>query len=456
MPESVREDRLDQVAVADGHPHRPGAVLGLDERVAAAYGGHRPRLHRDHRLAAREGHGGRLRLDGRPELLLGQVLQGPTLPLAVVALGEAALGRRAQRVPPGRPAIALRRLPAALERARDGGDQRDDGQPLAGARGLLGARVVEPYARGPAREHAGRVRRRTAVSDQDHRCHVGDCSAARWDYRGRVIVDCALYRGGSRIEVTATRPRCAAARPKRATSSGWGCTSRRGGDRRRRRGLRPAPAGGGGRGDGAPAAQAGALRHTLFLVLKTLWYVDEQDAVETGEIALFIGHDFVVSVRHGQGNELHSARTDLEAGHKALTHGPGGVVYAVMDRVVDEYIGVVEELHHRRRRDRDVGLLRPAHQRLRPDLRAEARDRRGTPRRAAPARAAQPVRRRKRARRHARRPRRSSATSPTTWRAPRRRSTRSTRCCRRRSTPTSRRSRCSRTTTCARSPPGPR
>jgi magnesium transporter len=84
--------------------------------------------------------------------------------------------------------------------------------------------------------------------------------------------------------------------------------------------------------------------HTLFLVLKTLWYVDEQDAVETGEIALFIGHDFVVSVRHGQGNELHSARTDLEAGHQALTHGPGGVVYAVMDRVVDEYIAVVEEL----------------------------------------------------------------------------------------------------------------
>src|SRR5205085_438019 len=46
---------------------------------------------------------------------------------------------------------------------------------------------------------------------------------------------------------------------------------------------------------------------TLFVVLKTLWYVDENDAVETGEIALFIGHDFVVSVRHGQGNELHSA-----------------------------------------------------------------------------------------------------------------------------------------------------
>ena len=50
----------------------------------------------------------------------------------------------------------------------------------------------------------------------------------------------------------------------------------------------------------------------LFLVLKTLWYVDEEDAVETGEINLFVGRNYVVSVRHGEGSELHSARLDLE------------------------------------------------------------------------------------------------------------------------------------------------
>ena len=38
---------------------------------------------------------------------------------------------------------------------------------------------------------------------------------------------------------------------------------------------------------------------SLFLTLKTLWYVDEDDAVETGEINIFLGHDFVVTVRHG-------------------------------------------------------------------------------------------------------------------------------------------------------------
>jgi magnesium transporter len=83
---------------------------------------------------------------------------------------------------------------------------------------------------------------------------------------------------------------------------------------------------------------------SLFLVLKTLWYVDEQDAVETGEINLFIGPDFVVSVRHGQGSELHSARLHLEATERVLKHGPTAVVYAVCDRVVDGYTRVGAEL----------------------------------------------------------------------------------------------------------------
>ncbi|GAB6987431.1 magnesium/cobalt transporter CorA [Nocardioides pyridinolyticus] len=82
----------------------------------------------------------------------------------------------------------------------------------------------------------------------------------------------------------------------------------------------------------------------LFLVLKTLWYVDEHDAVETGEIAMFVGDDFVVTVRHGQGNELHSARAELESSRKVMAHGPGGVLYAVIDRIVDEYLDVVDDL----------------------------------------------------------------------------------------------------------------
>jgi magnesium transporter len=76
---------------------------------------------------------------------------------------------------------------------------------------------------------------------------------------------------------------------------------------------------------------------TLFLVLKTLWYVDEEDAVETGEINMFVGKDFVVTVRHGEGIDLAASRRDLEHRAKVLEHGPMGVMYAICDRVVDEY-----------------------------------------------------------------------------------------------------------------------
>jgi magnesium transporter len=83
---------------------------------------------------------------------------------------------------------------------------------------------------------------------------------------------------------------------------------------------------------------------SLFLVLKTLWYVDEDDAVETGEISMFVGHDFVVTVRHGQGSQLQSARAFLESQEGVLTHGPSAVVYAVCDTVVDGYVQVADEL----------------------------------------------------------------------------------------------------------------
>ena len=83
---------------------------------------------------------------------------------------------------------------------------------------------------------------------------------------------------------------------------------------------------------------------SLFLVLKTLWYVDAEDAVETGEINLFLGSDFVVSVRHGKGTELHTARVDLEQRAAVLGHGPSAVLYAICDRVVDSYEEVAEAL----------------------------------------------------------------------------------------------------------------
>jgi len=81
---------------------------------------------------------------------------------------------------------------------------------------------------------------------------------------------------------------------------------------------------------------------SMFIVLKTLWYVDETDQVETGEISLFVGEKFVITVRHGEGLSLAGARSDLEQMHDVLRHGPSAVVYAVCDQVVDRYAEVAD------------------------------------------------------------------------------------------------------------------
>jgi magnesium transporter len=83
---------------------------------------------------------------------------------------------------------------------------------------------------------------------------------------------------------------------------------------------------------------------SLFIVLKTLWYVDEEDAVETGEISIFVGPKFVVTVRHGAGGALAHARHRLEGMRSVLAHGPSAVVYAVCDTVVDRYEEVAGSL----------------------------------------------------------------------------------------------------------------
>jgi magnesium transporter len=83
---------------------------------------------------------------------------------------------------------------------------------------------------------------------------------------------------------------------------------------------------------------------SLFLVLKTLWYVDEDDQVETGEINIFAGSDFIITVRHGRGARLETARHGLEADPFKLSQGPSAAIYAVADRVVDGYLSVLSEL----------------------------------------------------------------------------------------------------------------
>jgi magnesium transporter len=83
---------------------------------------------------------------------------------------------------------------------------------------------------------------------------------------------------------------------------------------------------------------------TLFMVLKTVRYVEADETIEGGEILLFVDRDFVVTVRHGQASALGEVRRRCDARRDLLEHGPGAVLYAIVDRVVDDYEPVVHAL----------------------------------------------------------------------------------------------------------------
>jgi len=81
---------------------------------------------------------------------------------------------------------------------------------------------------------------------------------------------------------------------------------------------------------------------SLFIVLRTARYDDAKEEVEFGEIHLFVGSDYVVAVRHGEASELTGARKRLEEHENLLEGGPGAVVWAIVDKVVDDYTPVVD------------------------------------------------------------------------------------------------------------------
>ncbi|MFH8418561.1 magnesium and cobalt transport protein CorA [Streptomyces collinus] len=87
---------------------------------------------------------------------------------------------------------------------------------------------------------------------------------------------------------------------------------------------------------------------TLFLVLKTIVYCDHEEItstseiVDTGEIMVFAGPGFAITVRHGSAPPLDAVRRELEADRHHLGHGPAAVLHAVADMVVDHYLEVAD------------------------------------------------------------------------------------------------------------------
>ncbi|WP_030246692.1 MULTISPECIES: magnesium and cobalt transport protein CorA [unclassified Streptomyces] len=89
---------------------------------------------------------------------------------------------------------------------------------------------------------------------------------------------------------------------------------------------------------------------TLFAVFKTVCYVEHEEltatseVVNTGEIMVFVGHDFVITVRHGRHGSLGPLREELESDPHQLAKGPSAVLHAIADHVVDDYLTVTDSV----------------------------------------------------------------------------------------------------------------
>ncbi|MGW7611800.1 magnesium and cobalt transport protein CorA [Streptomyces sp. NPDC054766] len=80
---------------------------------------------------------------------------------------------------------------------------------------------------------------------------------------------------------------------------------------------------------------------TLFVVLSAARYLDAVEEVDFGELHVFVGPDFVITVRHGAAPDLSAVRRRMEGSPDLLRLGPEAVLYAILDSVVDGYVPVV-------------------------------------------------------------------------------------------------------------------
>jgi magnesium transporter len=82
---------------------------------------------------------------------------------------------------------------------------------------------------------------------------------------------------------------------------------------------------------------------TLFMVLKTARYIEPEERIELGEILVFVGDGFIVTVRHGE-TALHDVRLQLEQRPELLRLGPAAALHAIVDRIADDYAPVIAAL----------------------------------------------------------------------------------------------------------------
>jgi magnesium transporter len=86
--------------------------------------------------------------------------------------------------------------------------------------------------------------------------------------------------------------------------------------------------------------------HILFAVIRTAHYVDEEEDVQFGEVSIFLSRRFLITVRHGVASELGTARRRLESRPELLKTGPAAGLWAILDKIVDDYAPVIAGLEN--------------------------------------------------------------------------------------------------------------
>lgn len=165
------------------------------------------------------------------------------------------------------------------------------------------------------------------------------------------VVDCAIYRDGSRVAFPAPlTPHEAMLQVRRDGGFAWIGLHEPTEDEfaviAREFGLHPLAV-----EDAVHAHQRPKLERyddTLFTVFKTIHYVEHDELtatseiVETGEVMCFTGRDFFITVRHGGQGSLRALRHRLQDDPELLAKGPSAVLHAIADHVVDGYIAVAD------------------------------------------------------------------------------------------------------------------
>ncbi|MFD0277352.1 magnesium and cobalt transport protein CorA [Kitasatospora sp. NPDC127111] len=163
----------------------------------------------------------------------------------------------------------------------------------------------------------------------------------------RMIVDCAVYRDGRRVEGPEDYSEALAfARAAGGDGFVWiglfEPTTEELDTVSEEFGLHPLAVEAAVRAHQRPRLQS--YRDSLFVALRTIDYHPGGHAVTTGEVMIFLGDGYVMTVRHGGESPLSSLRADLEQHPEILRYGPSAVLHSVCDTVVDHYVDVVASL----------------------------------------------------------------------------------------------------------------